>query len=68
MGTFSKLSWFFKEHRKRYLLGIIALVITAAANLVPPRVLGIMADQLDTGKIGWGQFFTYLIAIIILLA
>lgn len=65
MGTFSKLSWFFKEHRKRYLLGIIALVITAAANLVPPRVLGIMADQLDTGKIGWGQFFTYLIAIII---
>lgn len=65
MGTFSKLSWFFKKHRKRYLLGIIALVITAAANLVPPRVLGIMADQLDTGKIGWGQFFTYLIAIII---
>lgn len=65
MGTFSKLSWFFKEHRKRYLLGIIALVITAAANLVPPWVLGIMADQLDTGKIGWGQFFTYLIAIII---
>lgn len=65
MGTFSKLSWFFKEHRKRYLLGIIALVITAAANLVPPQVLGIMADQLDTGKIGWGQFFTYLIAIII---
>ena len=65
MGTFSKLSWFFKEHRKRYLLGIIALVITAAANLVPPRVLGIMADQLDTGKIDWGQFFTYLIAIII---
>ena len=65
MGTFSKLSWFFKEHRKRYLLGIIALVITAAANLVPPRVLGIMADQLDTGKIGWGKFFTYLIAIII---
>lgn len=65
MGTFSKLSWFFKEHRKRYLLGIFALVITAAANLVPPRVLGIMADQLDTGKIGWRQFFTYLIAIII---
>lgn len=65
MGTFSKLSWFFKEHQKRYLLGIFALVITAAANLVPPRVLGIMADQLDTGKIGWRQFFTYLIAIII---
>ncbi|MGN1407426.1 ABC transporter ATP-binding protein [Lactobacillus sp.] len=65
MGTFSKLSWFFKEHRKRYVLGIVALVITAAANLVPPRVLGIMADQLDTGKISWGQFFTYLFAIII---
>ncbi len=64
MGTFSKLSWFFKEHRKRYLLGIIALVITAAATWCR-HGLGIMADQLDTGKIGWGQFFTYLIAIII---
>lgn len=26
MDTFSKLGWFFKAHRKRYALGITALV------------------------------------------
>ena len=56
MDTFSKLGWFFKAHRKRYALGITALVLTSAANLVPPRILGMMADQLDTGKISWQHF------------
>ena len=46
MDTFSKLGWFFKAHRKRYALGITALILTSAANLVPPRILGMMADQL----------------------
>ena len=65
MDTFSKLGWFFKAHRKRYALGITALVLTSAANLVPPRILGMMADQLDTGRISWQQFFSYVLAILL---
>ena len=65
MDTFSKLGWFFKAHRKRYALGITALVLTSAANLVSPRILGMMADQLDTGKISWQQFFSYVLAILL---
>lgn len=65
MDTFSKLGWFFKAHRKRYALGITALILTSAANLVPPRILGMMADQLDTGKISWQQFFSYVLAILL---
>ena len=65
MDTFSKLGWFFKAHRKRYALGITALVLTSVANLVPPRILGMMADQLDTGRISWQQFFSYVLAILL---
>lgn len=65
MDTFAKLGWFFKAHKKRYLLGITALIMTSAANLVPPRILGMMADQLDQGKISWGQFACYIGAILV---
>lgn len=65
MKTFSKLSWFFKAHKKRYFIGIIALILTSVANLVPPRILGKMADQLNTGHISWQQFFSYVFAIIV---
>ena len=47
MGIFSKLGWFFKAEKKRYIIGITFLALTSLANLVPPRVLGLMADQLD---------------------
>ena len=65
MDTFAKLGWFFKAHKKRYLLGITALILPSAANLVPPRILGMMADQLDQGKISWGQFACYIGAILV---
>ena len=51
MGIFKKLGWYFKQERKRYLIGVLALVGTALVNLVPPRVIGILADLFDQGHI-----------------
>jgi ATP-binding cassette subfamily B protein len=51
VGIFKKLGWYFKQERKRYLIGILALVGTALVNLVPPRVIGILADLFDQGHI-----------------
>lgn len=65
MGTFTKLKWFFVQEKRRYISGIFFLIMTSVANLVPPRVLGLMADQLDTGKISWQQFLTYVLGILI---
>lgn len=57
MNIFKKLGWFFKQERKRYIIGITFLALTSLANLIPPRVLGLMADQLDQGHISWGAIW-----------
>lgn len=64
MNIFSKLGWFFKQEEKRYIVGITFLALTSLANLVPPRVLGLMADQLDKGHISWGQYGMLIIAVL----
>lgn len=64
MGIFKKLGWFFKEEKKRYIIGILFLALTSLANLVPPRVLGLMADELDKDHITWGQYGALILAIV----
>lgn len=64
MDIFKKLGWFFKEEKKRYIIGILFLALTSLANLVPSRVLGLMADELDKGHISWGQYGALILAII----
>lgn len=63
MGIFKKLSWFFKKERKRYILGITFLALTSLANLIPPRILGLMSDQLDQGQITWKNYFIDIVLI-----
>lgn len=65
MGIFKKLSWFFKKERKRYILGITFLALTSLANLIPPRILGLMSDQLDQGQITWKNYFIDIVLIIL---
>ena len=64
MGIFKKLKWFFKKEKKRYILGITFLALTSFANLVPPRVLGLMADQLDKGHISWMEYGMLILAVL----
>lgn len=64
MGIFKKLKWFFKKEKKRYILGITFLALTSFANLVPPRVLGLMADKLDKGHISWMEYGMLILAVL----
>ena len=64
MDIFKKLSWFFKKEKKRYVIGITLLAMTSLANLIPPRVLGIMADELDKNHITWSQYGLLILAVI----
>ena len=64
MNIFSKLGWFFKQEKKRYIIGISFLALTSIANLVPPRILGLMADQLDKGSISWGEYGALILAVV----
>lgn len=65
MSIFKKLGWFFQQEKKRYLIGIIFLALTSLANLVPPRVLGLMADRLDKGQIDWRQYLLLVGAVLL---
>lgn len=64
MDIFKKLSWFFKKEKKRYVIGITLLAMTSLVNLIPPRVLGVMADELDKNHITWSQYGLLILAVI----
>jgi ATP-binding cassette subfamily B protein len=46
MEIFKKLSWFFKEKWKSYAMAIVALMVVAVLQLIPPRIIGIVIDEI----------------------
>lgn len=46
MQIFRKLSWFFKEERKSYIIGVTSLVIVSLLQIVSPRIIGIVIDEI----------------------
>ncbi|CAM4365679.1 ABC transporter ATP-binding protein [Bacillus manliponensis] len=51
MKVFSDLAWFFKQERKAYITGIILLFGVALLELVSPRVIGIIVDEISTNTL-----------------
>lgn len=47
MDIFKRLSWFFYQKRKSYSIGIASLVIVAILQLIPPRIIGIVVDEIE---------------------
>jgi len=44
VSIFRKLSWYFRLEWRRYLIGVIGLLLTAIIAIVPPRIIGNMVD------------------------
>lgn len=51
MKVFIKLGWFFKERRRQYIIGLSMLALVALLNLVPPKVIGLVIDEIGQGKL-----------------
>ncbi|VKF82682.1 ABC transporter ATP-binding protein/permease [Streptococcus pneumoniae] len=49
MSIIQKLWWFFKLEKRRYLVGIVALV--SVLNLIPPMVMGRVIDAITSGQL-----------------
>lgn len=60
MSIFRKLSWFFKREKKSYFIAIIALFIVALLNILPPRIIGIVVDEIETGALTTRSLVTWL--------
>lgn len=46
MKVFIDLMWFFKQEKKAYLSGTLLLLVVAFLELVPPKVIGIIVDDI----------------------
>ncbi|MFL2076686.1 ABC transporter ATP-binding protein [Marinilactibacillus psychrotolerans] len=51
MDIFKRLSWFFLKEKKSYIIGIFSLVVVALLQLIPPRIIGIVVDEIETNSI-----------------
>jgi ATP-binding cassette, subfamily B, multidrug efflux pump len=51
LKVFLELGWFFKQEKKAYLSGVFILLFVAVLQLIPPKVIGIIADQIHEGTI-----------------
>ncbi|KAF1305525.1 ABC transporter ATP-binding protein [Candidatus Enterococcus willemsii] len=65
MSIFKKLGWFFRQERKSYLIGVTALIVVSVMQLVPPKVIGIIIDEIAAENI---RFNTVLFWVFILFA
>ncbi|UJC99855.1 ATP-binding cassette domain-containing protein [Streptococcus oralis] len=51
MSIIQKLWWFFKLEKRRYLVGIVALILVSVLNLIPPMVMGRVIDAITSGQL-----------------
>ncbi|MGJ7437676.1 ABC transporter ATP-binding protein [Streptococcus equinus] len=51
MKIIKELWWFFKLEKKRYIVGILALILVAILNLIPPKVMGNVIDHVTSGEL-----------------
>lgn len=51
MKVLLKLGWFFKQRKKQYLLGTMALVLVSLLQLLPPKIIGIIVDDITLGSL-----------------
>ena len=51
MSIFKKLGWFFKQERKAYIIGVTSLILVSFLQIISPRVIGLVIDEISTGKL-----------------
>lgn len=51
MRVFLDLMWYFKQEKSAYISGIIMLLVVAFIQLAPPRIIGIVVDEIAQGTL-----------------
>jgi ATP-binding cassette, subfamily B, multidrug efflux pump len=46
MKIFLQLGWFFKREKKAYITGVLLLMLVAVLQLIPPKMIGLLADEM----------------------
>ncbi|TWE08713.1 ATP-binding cassette subfamily B protein [Neobacillus bataviensis] len=64
MKVFIELGWFFKQEKKAYISGVLILLFVALLQLIPPKVIGIIADDIHEGTITTGVLIKWVVVLI----
>lgn len=64
MKVFFNLAWFFKQEKRAYIIGIIMLFGVALLELVAPRVLGIVVDEINNGTLTSEKLLNWVILLV----
>ena len=58
-AVLKKLSWFFKEYWKRYVIAISLLILVGILDVLPPKLIGMAIDDIHVGKISNEKILRY---------
>ncbi|KQL44987.1 multidrug ABC transporter ATP-binding protein [Brevibacillus choshinensis] len=56
-SVLTKLDWFFREHRKQYIIAILLLILGGILEVVPPKIIGVAIDELQLGTMTAERMF-----------
>ncbi|PLS04767.1 ABC transporter transmembrane domain-containing protein [Neobacillus cucumis] len=65
MKIFLQLGWFFKQEKKAYISGILILLFVAALQLIPPKIIGIIADDIHDRTMTTGILMTWIVVLVV---
>ncbi|MTB63915.1 ATP-binding cassette domain-containing protein [Streptococcus sp. zg-86] len=65
MSIIKNLWWFFKEEKRRYLIGIASLSLVAVLNLIPPKIMGLVIDTITRGDVKKSELLVQLLYLIL---
>ena len=66
-SVLKKLSWFFKENKKIYIISLFSLTIVNILGVMPPRLIGAAIDDIATGVITRTLLNRYVLILIVVL-
>ncbi|MFB6468906.1 ABC transporter transmembrane domain-containing protein [Cytobacillus sp. Hz8] len=61
MKVFLDLMWYFKQEKKAYINGIILLLFVALLQLIPPKVIGIVVDEIKNHSLTSGDLWKWML-------
>jgi len=64
LTIFKKLMWFFKIHKKKYIVALSALTLVNIFEIIPPRLIGMAVDDIHTGRLTAELLVRYVIMLI----
>ncbi|MGG0668145.1 ABC transporter transmembrane domain-containing protein [Lederbergia citrisecunda] len=65
MKVLLQLGWFFKQRKKQYGLGVAALVFVSLLNLLPPKIIGLIVDDIADATLTASELTKWLIILAI---